>query len=79
MRMKCTLVVSGQDRATFERRTKRLRQRVKDIGADVRLLAWEQRAGWLAMVPLRSPPLPRRGLPVETGTVARTYPGRLAR
>jgi hypothetical protein len=25
-------------------------------------------------VPLRSPPLPRRGLPVEIGTTARTYP-----
>ncbi len=79
MRMTCTLVVRGQDRATFERRTKRLRQRVKDLGAEVRLLAWEQRAGWLAMVPLRYPPLPRRGLPVETGTLHGPIPGRLAR
>jgi hypothetical protein len=72
--MTVTLVVRGSDRATLERRTKRLRQRVKDLGAEVRLLAWEQRVGWLAVVPLRYPPLPRRGLPVETGTVARTYP-----
>jgi hypothetical protein len=40
----------------------------------VRLLFWEQRAGWLAVVPLRYPLPPRRGLPVETGTIARTYP-----
>ena len=74
MRMTCTLVVRGQDRATLERGTKRLRQRVKDLGAEVRLLRWEQRAGWLGVAPFRRPPLPRRGQPVETGTVARTYP-----
>jgi type IV secretory pathway VirB4 component len=74
MRMTCTLVVRGQDRAMLERRTTRLRQRVKDLGAEVRLLRWEQRAGWLGVAPFRRPPLPRRGQPVETGTVARTYP-----
>jgi len=74
MRMAVTVVVRGPDRHPLERRTKRLRQRVKDLDAELRLLRWEQRAGWLAVDPLRRPPLPRRGLPVETGTVARTYP-----
>src|ERR1700693_3975609 len=74
MRMTCTLVVRASTRTELERKTKRLRQRVKDLGAELRLLRWEQRAGWLAVTPLRRPPLPRRGLPVETGTVARTYP-----
>src|SRR6266700_1017970 len=72
--MTVTLVVRAFDRTVLERRTKRLRQRVKDLGAEVRLLRWEQRAGWLAVVPLRRPPSPRRGLPVDTGTVVRTYP-----
>lgn len=74
MRMTCTVVVRASYRGTLERRSKRLRQRVKDLGAELRLLRWEQRAGWLAVTPLRRPPPPRRGLPVETGTVARTYP-----
>lgn len=74
MRMAVTVVVRGPDKATLERRSKRLKQRVRDLGAETRLLRWEQRAGWLAVVPLRRPPLPRRGFPVETGTVARTYP-----
>ena len=59
MRMTCTLVVRAPDRATLERRTKRLRQRVKDLGAEVRLLRWEQRAGWLGVAPFRRPPLSR--------------------
>jgi hypothetical protein len=74
MRMTVTVAVRANDRATLERRTKRLRQRVKDLSAELRLLRWEQRAGWLAIAPLRHLPLSRRGLPVETGTVARTYP-----
>ncbi|MCA1647266.1 MAG: hypothetical protein LC797_18025 [Chloroflexi bacterium] len=74
MRMAITVVVRALDRHTLERRTKRLRQRVKDLGAELRLLRWEQRVGWLAVLPVRRKPLPRRGLPVETGTVARTYP-----
>ncbi|HVQ42379.1 MAG TPA: hypothetical protein VMS54_09235 [Vicinamibacterales bacterium] len=74
MRLSVTIVVRGSTRAELERRTKRLRQRVKDLGAEARLLRWEQRAGWLAVAPLRRPPLPKRGHPVETGTVARTYP-----
>jgi hypothetical protein len=74
MRMTITVVVRAMVRAELERRTKRLRQRVKDLGAEARLLRWEQRAGWLAVAPLRRAPLPRRGQPVETGTVARTYP-----
>jgi hypothetical protein len=74
MRMSVTIAVRAPDKATLERSTKRLRQRVKDLGAEVRLLRWEQRAGWLAVVPLRRGTLPRRGFPVETGTVARTYP-----
>src|SRR5207244_12278008 len=74
MRMAVTVVVRGPDRTTLERRTKRLRQRAKDLGAELRLLRWDQRAGWLAVLPVRRRPLARRGLPVETGTVARTYP-----
>jgi hypothetical protein len=73
MRITCTVVVPAPYRATLERRTKRLRQRVQDLGAEVRVLRWEQRAGWLAVVPLRRPPVSRRGHPVEIGTVARTY------
>jgi hypothetical protein len=50
-------------------------KRCKDLGVQARLLRWEQRAGWLAVVPVRRPRLlPRRGHTVETGTVARTYP-----
>jgi hypothetical protein len=74
MQLTCTVVVRARDRATLERRTKRLRQRVMDLGAELRLLRWEQRAGWLAVAPLRRPRLTHRGQPVETGTVARTYP-----
>lgn len=74
MRLTCTLLVRGPDRATLERRTKRLRQRGKDLGVDLRLLRWEQRAGWAAARPIRRQPLRGRGLAVETGTVARTYP-----
>jgi type IV secretory pathway VirB4 component len=74
MRLAVTVVVRAPDQRTLERRTKRLKQRAKDLGAQVRLLRWEQRAGWLAVAPLRRPQLPRRGQPVETGTVARTYP-----
>jgi hypothetical protein len=73
-RLTVTVVVRGPDRPTLDRRCRRLRQRARDLGATLRLLRWEQRAGWLAVVPMRRPPLPRRGLPVETGTVARTYP-----
>jgi hypothetical protein len=47
---------------------------VKDLGAELRLLRWEQRAGWLGVAPLRRPRRTHRGQPVETGTVARTYP-----
>jgi hypothetical protein len=39
------------NRVLLERRTKRLRQRVKDQAAELRLLRWEQRAGWLAVAP----------------------------
>jgi hypothetical protein len=74
MRMTVTVVVRAPNRPTLERRTKRLRQRVKDLGAEGRLLRWEQRAGWLVVAPLRRSPPSRRGVPVETGTVARTYP-----
>jgi hypothetical protein len=74
MRLTVTLVVRGAYPAVLERRTKRLQQRCKDLGATARLLKWEQRDGWLAVLPVRRKPLERRGLPVETGTVARTYP-----
>jgi hypothetical protein len=74
VRMTVTVVVRAPDRPTLEQRTRRLRQRVRDLGSDLRLLRWEQRGGWLAVVPLRLSLLSRRGHPVETGTVARTYP-----
>jgi hypothetical protein len=74
MRMTVTVVVRAPYEGTLSHRTRRLRQRVKDLGGELRLLRWEQRAGWLSVVPIRRRPLPRRGLPVETGTVARTYP-----
>jgi hypothetical protein len=38
MRMTCTVLVRAPYRGKLERRTKRLRQRVKDLGAEVRLL-----------------------------------------
>jgi len=79
MQLTCTVVVRAADRPTLERHTQRLKQRVKDLGAEVRLLSWEERAGWLGVVPARYPPPPRRGLPVETGTIARTFRGRPAR
>src|SRR4029077_7168688 len=65
---------AASDRITLERRTRRLRQRVKDLGAEIRLLRWEQRDGWLAVAPIRRTPLDGRGLRRETGTVASTYP-----
>jgi hypothetical protein len=45
MRMTCTVVVRAPYRGTREQRTKRLRQRAKDLGAELRLLRWEQRGG----------------------------------
>src|SRR5439155_7844975 len=74
MRMAVTMLLRGSDQLALERRARRLRQRVKDLGADIRLLRWEQRDGWLAVAPIRRPPPDGRGLAVETGTVARTYP-----
>lgn len=74
MRMTCTLQVRGPDRKTLERRTKRLQQRCKELGAKPRLLRWEQRAGFLAGLAACHRAPTGRGLPVETGTVARTYP-----
>lgn len=74
MRLTCTLQVRGTDRRTLEKRTKRLLQKCKELGAKPRLLRWEQRAGYLAALPAGCPAPKGRGLPVETGTVARTYP-----
>ena len=48
--------------------------RAFDLGKTAHLLKWEQRDGWLAVLPVRRKPLERRGLPIETGTVARTCP-----
>jgi hypothetical protein len=58
MRMTATLVVRGAPIVGLERRTKRPGQRVKDLGAELRLLRWEQRVGWLAVVPFRRPASP---------------------
>ncbi len=81
MQLSITMVVRASEfeKTTLERRTKRLRQRVRDFGAEARTLRWEQPAGWLAVVPLRRSPLPRRGHPVETGPSHGRTPGQLAR
>jgi hypothetical protein len=52
MRMTVTVVVRASDSATLERRTRRLKQQAKDLGAELRLLKWEQRDGWLAVLPV---------------------------
>ena len=74
VRLTITLAVRAQSLSFLEKHTVRVRQRVKDLGAELDLLKWEQREGWLAAAPLRRNALPKRGLPVETGTAARTYP-----
>lgn len=74
MKLTMTLVVRGVDRAMLRERAKRLQQRADGLGAELRSLRWEQRGGWLAVVPLRRLPMSQRGQDVETGTVARTYP-----
>jgi hypothetical protein len=61
-------------RMAYERRRTLPMRMTCTLGAEVRLLRWEQRAGWLGVAPLRRPRRTHRGLPVETGTVARTYP-----
>lgn len=73
-RLTVNVVVRAADRATLERRSRRLRQRARDLGATLRPLTWEQRDGWLAVLPVRRKPMSRRGLMLETGSVARTYP-----
>jgi hypothetical protein len=65
MRMTVTVVVRAPGMAALERRTKRLRQRARDLGADLRLLRWEQRAGWLAALPVRRTPLTPRAQPID--------------
>ena len=62
MRMTVTVAVRASERATLDRRTKRLRQRIKDLGAEVRLLRREQRAGRLAIAP---PPPPVAAWPAK--------------
>ena len=79
MWMTCTVVVRASDRITLERRSKRLKQRVNDAGAELRLLFWEQRAGWLAVVLLRYPPPPGVGFPWKRGLSRERTPGQLAR
>lgn len=74
MKMTCTLQVRATDRRTLEKRTKRLLQKCKELGAKPRLLRWEQRAGYLAgLAAMHSVPS-GRGLSCETGTCARLYP-----
>ena len=48
-------------------------------GEEVRLLRWEQPAGWLAVVPLRYPPLPGAGFPWKRGLSHGRTPGQPAR
>ena len=44
--------VRAPDNVTLDKRTRRLQQRVNDLGAVVLPLRYEQRAGWLALSPL---------------------------
>lgn len=74
MKLTCTLQVRAADRRTLEKRTTRLLQKCKELGAKPRLLRWEQRAGYLAGLPCAHSTPKGRGLAIETGSVARTYP-----
>jgi len=74
MDLTLTIVVRAETKKALDRQTKRLKQRARDLGIGLRIFRWEMRGGWLAVLPIRRKPMPRRGLPVETGTVARTYP-----
>src|SRR5437879_4953342 len=47
MSMTCTVVVRAPDQARLERRTKWATPACQGPRAELRLLRWEQRAGWL--------------------------------
>jgi hypothetical protein len=74
LRMTVTCALRTGDLVTLNRSTQRLKQRMRDLGAVVRPLRWEQREGWLAVAPIRREPSTARGLNLETGSIARTYP-----
>ena len=54
------VTAASVDRATLERRMKRLRQRVKDLGAELRLLRWNSEP--VGSLWSRCGSLPRRGV-----------------
>ena len=50
MRMAISLSVRAESHPALEKISNRVRQRVKDLSAELHLLKWEQRAGWLATI-----------------------------
>ena len=48
---------------------------VRDLGAELRLLRWEQRAGWLAILPVRRRP-PARNQNVPSDLLAQSQTSR---
>jgi len=70
-----TFAVRGKTRDELDKRSDRLKQRLKDRGdARAHLLRWEQLEGLERMIPMRKPPLPKRSHNLESGTLARTTP-----
>lgn len=68
------LVVRGADYKALEYNARRLEQQMRDLGATVNLLKWEQYEGMVAAQPLCMPFMPRRHMYLESGTLARTTP-----
>lgn len=66
------LVVRGITPKARDRNAKRLKQQMRDMGATVRLLRWEQYQAIVSAQPLCLPTLPSRPLYIESGTLART-------
>jgi hypothetical protein len=72
--MQVLLVIRGADKAQLERACSTFEQQIKDLGAKVNLLRWEQYEGMVSAQPLCLGTLPYRPLYVESGTVARCTP-----
>jgi hypothetical protein len=73
-RAQILLVVRAADDKGLERSTARLRQQMRDLGAELRLLRWEHYEGMAAAQPLCLGPLPNRPMYLESGSLARTTP-----